>query len=158
MPSSPPTSFRISKRAAPAVIGVAMRKLNRAADSRSRPANRAAEMEIPDRLMPGMSAKAWAVPSPTASGNVTSPTRRVWGPQRSATHMIAAPTRSMTATSPIPRTAVSIASLNRKPAIAAGIVAATRSQARRRSGSSANERSRSVARPAGTSRRQSSLK
>ena len=43
---------------APAVIGVAMRNANRAADSRSMPTMRAAEIEIPDRLMPGMSARA----------------------------------------------------------------------------------------------------
>jgi len=42
--------------------------------------------------------------------------------------------------------------------MAAGIVEMTRSQARRRSGSRRNERSRIVARPAGISRSQSSRK
>ena len=66
------TSLRISKSAAPAVIGVAIRKQNRAAASRSRPANRPAEIEMPDRLMPGTSASAWAAPMPIATGKVTS--------------------------------------------------------------------------------------
>ena len=45
-----------------AVIGVAMRNEKRAADSRSSPANSPAEIEIPDRLIPGTSASAWAPP------------------------------------------------------------------------------------------------
>ena len=89
-PSSPVTRRRISKTIAPAVIGVAIRKLKRAAASRSRPANRPAEMEMPDRLIPGMSASAWAAPMPTAIGNVTSsmrpirPTEPVGQPQDDA--------------------------------------------------------------------------
>ena len=63
------TSFRSSYRPAPAVIGVAIRKLNRAADSRSRPANRPAEMEMPDRLIPGTRATAWAAPMPSGAGD-----------------------------------------------------------------------------------------
>ena len=51
-----------------------------------------------------------------------------------------------------------MASLRRKPAIAAGIVAATSSHASFRSGSSRNERSRMAAKPAGTSRTQSARK
>ena len=39
---------------------------NRAASSRRRPANRPAEIEIPDRLMPGIRASACAAPIPNA--------------------------------------------------------------------------------------------
>ena len=67
--------------AAPAVTGVAIRKLKRAADSRSRPAKRPAEIEMPERLMPGIRAIAWATPIPKASGNVTSPTPFVVAPE-----------------------------------------------------------------------------
>ena len=66
--------------AAPMVIGVAIRNEKRAAASRPRPAKRAAEIEIPDRLMPGISASAWAAPMPTANGNVTSSTPLVSDP------------------------------------------------------------------------------
>ncbi len=59
----------------PVVIGVAIRNAKRAADSRSMPTIRAAEIEIPDRLMPGTRASAWATPMPTAMGKVTSETR-----------------------------------------------------------------------------------
>ncbi len=52
---------------APSVIGVAMRKLNRAAASRVSPAKRPALMMIPERLMPGTSAIAWAHPMPNAA-------------------------------------------------------------------------------------------
>ena len=61
---------------APRMIGAAIRKLNRAALSRSRPAIRPAAMDTPDRLMPGIRARAWAMPSPNASGNVMPPMRR----------------------------------------------------------------------------------
>ena len=44
------------------MIGVAMRNEKRAADSRSSPANSPAEIEIPDRLIPGTRASAWATP------------------------------------------------------------------------------------------------
>ena len=63
----------------------------RAAASRSRPANRPAEIEMPERLMPGISASAWATPIPNATGKVTSSTPFVRGPNRSASHRIAAP-------------------------------------------------------------------
>ena len=157
-PASPVASLRISKIAAPIVIGVAIRNEKRAAASRFSPAKRAAEMLIPDRLMPGTSASACAAPIVIATGNVTSPTPLVWPPQRSASHRMIAPTTSVTATSPTSRNAVSMRSLSRKPAIAAGIVAATRSHARRRSGSARNERSRMAANPAGTRRSQSARK
>ena len=140
------------------MIGVAIRNENRAAASRSSPAKRAAEMLMPDRLMPGTSASAWAAPIPPAIGNVTSSTPLVRPPQRSASHRITAPTTSVTATKPTSRKAVSMRSLRRKPAMAAGMVAATSSQARRRSGSPANDRSRIAAKPAGTSRTQSARK
>ena len=65
-PASPRQKPRASNRAAPAVIGVAIRNENRAADARSRPARRAAEMEMPEREMPGTRASAWAAPIPTA--------------------------------------------------------------------------------------------
>ena len=68
---SPITSCRASNRTAPAVIGVAIRKLKRAADARSRPARRPAEIEIPERLMPGTRARTWATPMPVAIGNVS---------------------------------------------------------------------------------------
>ena len=47
------SSLRASNTIAPAVIGVAIRNAKRAAASRSRPASRPAEIEMPDRLMPG---------------------------------------------------------------------------------------------------------
>ena len=63
-PTSPRTSLRPSYATAIAVIGVAMRKQNRAASARSRPANSAADIEMPDRLTPGISARACAKPIP----------------------------------------------------------------------------------------------
>ena len=44
-----------------------MRKLNRAAASRVRPAKRPALMLIPERLIPGTRATAWAQPIPKAA-------------------------------------------------------------------------------------------
>jgi hypothetical protein len=140
------------------VIGVAMRNEKRAADSRFRPANRPAEIEIPDRLTPGISASAWAKPSPSAFGNVRSISSRRLGPQWSASHMIAAPTTSISATSPTSRNRSAMMSLRSTPMTNAGIVATAISHASRRSGSLSNERSRIVAKPAGTSRTQSRQK
>ena len=64
----------------------------------------------------------------------------------------------MTATTAGSRMTVSMASLKRNPAMAAGMVEATSSHARRRSGSAANDRSRIAANPAGTMRTQSARK
>ena len=64
-----------------AVIGVAMRKLNRAASARSRPANSAADIEMPERLTPGTSASAWATPMPIAPRKVSRSIVWVRGPQ-----------------------------------------------------------------------------
>ena len=149
-PSSPGTRRRNSKTIAPAVIGVAMRKLKRAAASRSRPANRPAEMEIPDRLMPGIRASAWAAPMPIAIGNVTSsmpPVRATEPVSQPQDH--AADDEGDAPTSGRLAEPSSMMSLRRNPATAAGMVAATSSQARRRSGSPGNERSRIVGEPGG---------
>ena len=154
-PPSPASNLRTSKIPAPAVIGVAIRNANRAADSRSMPTIRAAEIEIPDRLMPGISARAWAAPMPIAIGNVTSSMPRDFAPNRSAINRIRPPMTSVTATSPTERNDASMTSLSRKPMRAAGTVDAASSQASRRSSSSWNERSRTAAIPAGTRRTQS---
>ena len=45
-------------------------------------------MLIPDRLMPGTRASAWAAPIPIATGNVTSSTPLVRPPHRSASQRI----------------------------------------------------------------------
>ena len=72
------------------MIGVAIRKLKRAAASRSSPANRPAEIEMPERLTPGISASAWATPMPRALGNASRLRSCRREPQRSASHRIAA--------------------------------------------------------------------
>ena len=60
----------VSYAPAAAVIGVAIRKLNRAADSRFSPTNRPVEMLIPERLIAGTSATAWAQPMTKERGKV----------------------------------------------------------------------------------------
>ena len=102
-------SLTVSYAPAAAVIGVAMRKLNRAADSRVSPTNRPVEIEIPERLIPGMSASAWAQPMISARREGEAVDRpRSLAPRRSASHMIAAPMSSVIATRPADRMVVSI--------------------------------------------------
>ena len=50
------------QRPAPAMIGMPIRNAKRAAASRFRPRNRPAAMVMPERLMPGNRASAWATP------------------------------------------------------------------------------------------------
>ncbi len=66
-PASPLTISRAFHRPAPAMMGMPIRKANRAAASRFRPRNRPAAMVMPLRLMPGKSASAWATPMKAAS-------------------------------------------------------------------------------------------
>ena len=60
--------WREPYRPAPRVIGVASRKLKRAADSRVRPSARPALIVAPERLMPGSRASAWLRPIASALG------------------------------------------------------------------------------------------
>ena len=137
-PASPVRSLRASKTIAPAVMGVAMRNAKRAADGRSSPAKRPAEIEMPDRLMPGMRARAWAAPMPSGDREA-SRRRRVLRP---ATDLVrdpqdhAADDEHHRDEADAGGPAVSKKSPNRKPTMAAGTVAATSSQASLRSGSS----------------------
>ena len=73
-------------RPAPSVIGVASRKLKRAADSRVSPRARPAVMVAPDRLIPGSSASAWLKPIVSAAGALTCSSSRLRRPKRSASH------------------------------------------------------------------------
>ena len=157
-PASPRSSLRPSKTPAPAMIGVAIRKLKRAAASRVRPANSPAEIVIPARLIPGTRAIDWARPMTAARRNVIRSIPSDFRPSWSASHRIAAPTTSATATSSAVRTAASSRSLRIGPAITAGIVATTSSQASLRLGSLPSERSRRLAIPAGTITSQSARK
>ena len=77
---------------------MAIRKLKRAAASRLSPSNRPAAMLTPDRLIPGKRARTWAMPIASAPRKVIDSISRTFVPQRSASHRIAAPTQSMTAT------------------------------------------------------------
>ena len=52
---------------APSVTGIIIKKLIRAAASRSKPRKRAAVIVMPDRDVPGFSASAWAAPTSSAS-------------------------------------------------------------------------------------------
>ncbi len=74
MPS--PTSFVILNTIAPPVTGIIIRKLSRAAASRSKPRRRAAVIVIPERDVPGFSASACAAPTITASRTPNSSTLR----------------------------------------------------------------------------------
>ena len=157
-PASPLSRLRASKSPAPAMIGVAIRKLKRAAASRVRPANRPAEIVIPARLMPGTRAIDWASPKTKASGKVILSSPSTLRPTRSASHRIAAPMTRATATSSAVRTAASRRSLRIGPAITAGIVDTSSSQASLRFGSVPKLRSRRAAIPAGTIASQSERK
>ena len=57
----------------------------RAASDRSMPSSRAADMVMPERLVPGMRARAWAQPMMTASPTPRCSTWRTVMPIRSAT-------------------------------------------------------------------------
>ena len=52
---------------APAVTGIIIRKLRRAAASRSKPRKRLAVIVMPERDVPGLRASAWAAPTTRAS-------------------------------------------------------------------------------------------
>ena len=95
---------------------------------------------------------------PRAPPKVSESISRCLVPQRSASHRIAAPTHSISATRAGSRTHDSMVSVKMGPTMTAGIVATTMSQAILRSLSPLNERSRMVARPAGISLTQSRQK
>ena len=65
---------------APAIAGMPSRKAKRAASGRSKPSARAAVMVMPERLVPGMMAIAWATPMISAGDNVMSDMRRIEWP------------------------------------------------------------------------------
>ena len=69
LPSVAPdfSSFGASSAVAPKMIGVAIKKENRAAASWPRPATSPITIVAPDREMPGMSAKHWAMPMPSGA-------------------------------------------------------------------------------------------
>ena len=157
-PVSPVRSLRSSQITAPAVIGVAIRKLNRAASSRVRPAKRPALMLMPDRLIPGTSAIACAQPMPKAAPKPRRPSSFVWRPSRSAVQRMPAPITRVSATRSSWRTCSSKKSFRVTPTTTAGGRVTAMSHASLRSGSPRNERSRIVARPAGTRRVQSRQK
>src|SRR5664279_2167443 len=117
-----------------------------------------AEMVIPARLIPGTRAMDWASPKTSASGKVTFSMPSTLRPTWSASHRIAAPITRAMATSSAVRTAASRRSLRIGPAITAGIVATTSSQASFRLGSVPSERSRSEETPAGMITSQSARK
>ena len=78
--------------------GIASRKPKRAASSRSRPRNRPALIVAPDRDTPGTSARHWARPTVTASGQRSCSACRVWRPTYSAAAITAENTTSAIAT------------------------------------------------------------
>ena len=51
-----------TKVEAPNIVGIAIRKENRVASIRLMPKNRAAVMQTPERLAPGMNARHWQIP------------------------------------------------------------------------------------------------
>ena len=65
-PLEPSSSGSLSSAAAP-MIGVASRKAKRAASSLESPTSRPPAIVAPEREKPGMSAIAWAAPTPSAS-------------------------------------------------------------------------------------------
>ena len=68
-PSGMPSPARpaILNTTAPAVTGIIIKKLRRAAASRSKPRKRPAVIVMPDRDVPGLRASAWAAPTSRAS-------------------------------------------------------------------------------------------
>ena len=140
---------------APAMTGTDMRKLNRAAASRSRPRNRPVAIVMPERLMPGNRARAWATPmTPRLARHRLEARGRV--PQRSASQSSAAPTASEHRDQAICSRNVGVEEVARSaaPRTAAGTTEMTSSQAIRRSGSSPIRRSRSEASRAARNRHQ----
>ena len=106
-------------------------------------------MVMPERLMPGKSASACAAPMASASPKCSWSSPRSRRPRRSATQRMAAPAISSRATiARRSRKYVSKKDSSVAPSSAAGTTETTRSQARRRSGSPASERSRRLAAPA----------
>ena len=126
-------SLRDPTRPAPSVIGVASRKLKRAAASRVRPSARPAVIVAPERLMPGSRASAWLKPMVRAFGVLRSAsaavarTDPIGDPQAHAPMTRKAAIASRTA-SLSPWRTLSMKSWPTKPMIAAGIVAMTSSQ------------------------------
>ncbi len=115
-------------------------------------------MLIPERLIPGTRATAWAQPIPKAAPKPRSPSGFVRRPSRSAIQRMPAPITSVNATRSSCRTCSSKKSLRATPTTTAGGSVTAMSHASLRSGSPRNERSRIVARPAGTRRTQSRQK
>src|SRR3990170_1837221 len=85
------SSLREPYSPAPRVIGVASRKLKRAALSRVRPSARPAVMVAPERLIPGNRASAWERPIATALRASRPSISRRRQPSLSASHRPAAP-------------------------------------------------------------------
>ena len=114
---------------APAVTGIAIRKLMRAAASRSNRRKRPAVIVMPEREVPGLRASAWAAPITTASRSahaVDAPVAHLAG--RRPTCSMPNTISEMPMIVGLPRCS-SICSWNTAPTRAAGIVASSSSHA-----------------------------
>jgi hypothetical protein len=144
-----------SSTPAPKMMGVDMRKLNRATESRVKPKRRPTVMVDPERETPGTSANACATPMPSASGIRMSPSPRRLAPYRSARPRAIPITDIVTAMSRGARSASFAHSLRSFPATAAGTDDTTNAQNSLRSGSWPMRRSRMLCAPARMRRIQS---
>src|SRR2546423_15186982 len=97
------------------MAGVESRKEKRAADGRSMSRNKAAEIVIPLRDVPGTMARAWEIPIQIESIREISPRPFRHALTRSPSHMLPPTTITILPLSPAIRQVVSAQALHRQP-------------------------------------------